>query len=95
MERIFRPQKYRKITKAEACKIQGFPADFILPETRHRWMHLIGNSVAVSVVKILAKSVVATGVFEESDWNGRIPTQKECLIGQHTDKSPVQLSFSF
>lgn len=63
MERVYRPQNYRKITKSEACRIQGFPADYKLPPTRPRWMKLIGNSVAVPVIKILAKAVVETGVF--------------------------------
>jgi len=64
MENIYRPKNYRKITKSEACRIQGFPADYKLPPTRPRWMKLIGNSVAVPVIKLLAKAVVDTGVFE-------------------------------
>lgn len=60
---IYIPKKFRKITKREACRIQGFPDDFILPKTRSRWMHLLGNSVAVPVVKMLAEAVVNTGVF--------------------------------
>lgn len=81
MKEIFNKKKYRKITKSEACKIQGFPADFKLPETRHRWMRLIGNSVAVPVVKMLTESVVSTGVFDEKDWNGKMPTPEQCSIG--------------
>ena len=61
---VYLPKNYRKITKSEACRIQGFPADFILPENRARWMKLIGNSVAVSLVKMLAEAVVSTGVFD-------------------------------
>ena len=57
--------QYRRITQSEACRIQGFPDDFILPPTRPRWMKLIGNSVAVPVIKILANAVVKTGVFDE------------------------------
>lgn len=64
MEQIYSKGAYRKITKSEACRIQGFPPDFKLPTTRPRWMKLIGNSVAVPVIKILAKAVVETGVFE-------------------------------
>ncbi len=64
MKEIFIPKNYRKITKSEACRIQGFPADYKLPPTRPRWMKLIGNSVAVPVIKILANAVVETGVFE-------------------------------
>lgn len=65
MERVYRPKNYRRITQTEACRIQGFPDNFILPPTRPRWMKLIGNSVAVPVIKKLAKAVVETGVFDE------------------------------
>ena len=65
MEKIFRPRKFRRITREEACRIQGFPSDFSLPEERHRWMKLLGNSVAVPVVAAIAKAVAATGVFGE------------------------------
>lgn len=68
MEKIYRPHNYRQITKEEACMIQGFPADFVLPESRPRWMKLIGNSIAVSLVRMLAQSVVNTGVFDETDY---------------------------
>lgn len=68
MEKIYRPGNYRQITKEEACMIQGFPADFVLPEARPRWMKLIGNSIAVSLVKMLAQSVVNTGVFGEENY---------------------------
>lgn len=80
MKRVYRPQNYRKITKSEACRIQGFPADYKLPSTRPRWMKLIGNSVAVSVIKILAKAVVETGVFEG------------CVVNKHQPKC-TQLNF--
>lgn len=65
LEKIYFPKKYRKITKEEACLLQGFPADFILPEPRHKWMKLIGNSVAVPAVEMLVRAVVNTGVFAE------------------------------
>lgn len=65
MEKVFRPHNYRQITKEEACLIQGFPSDFSLPANRSRWMKLIGNSVAVSLVQMLARSVVDTGVFSD------------------------------
>lgn len=67
MERVYRPRNYRRITQSEACRIQGFPDNYILPPTRPRWMKLIGNSVAVPVIKILANAVVSTGVFDEKD----------------------------
>lgn len=95
MEKIYKPKKFRKITKSEACRIQGFPSDFILPESRSRWMHLIGNSVAVPVVKMLTKAVVSTGVFDESDWNGKSPTQEERNIGIFRTKNDIQLNLIF
>ena len=81
MKEIYNKKKFRKITKSEACKIQGFPADFKLPDSRARWMHLIGNSVAVPVVKMLTRSIVSTGVFDENDWNGTMPTPIQKNIG--------------
>lgn len=64
LEKVYFSKNYRKITKEEACKIQGFPSDFILPESRARWMKLIGNSVSVPVIDALVKSIIKTGVFE-------------------------------
>lgn len=64
MESVYRAGNYRQISKQEACRIQGFPAYFLLPPTRARWMKLIGNSVAVPVIKMLANAIVNTGVFE-------------------------------
>ena len=63
LEKVYFSENYRKITKEEACIIQGFPKDFKLPKSRARWMKLIGNSVSVSVIDTLAKSIIQTGVF--------------------------------
>ena len=97
MKNIYEQNKFRKITKSEACKIQGFPPDFKLPETRARWMHLIGNSVAVPVVKMLTKAIVSTGVFDENDWNGNIPTVEQSRIGILPIKKVenIQLTLNF
>lgn len=65
LNEVYIPGNFRKITKSESCRIQGFPDSFILPENRARWMKLIGNSVAVSLIKQLAEQVVKTGVFDE------------------------------
>lgn len=46
LEEIHQEGKFRKITKEEACLLQGFPENHILPESRSRWMKLIGNSVS-------------------------------------------------
>jgi DNA (cytosine-5)-methyltransferase 1 len=41
IERVYKKKNYRKITKEEACLIQGFPEDFMLPDSRVRWMRLL------------------------------------------------------
>lgn len=64
LKEIYFGNEYRKITKEEACQIQGFPRDFKLPESRSRWMKLIGNSVSVPVIDSLIKAVILTKVFD-------------------------------
>ncbi|OBQ17217.1 DNA (cytosine-5-)-methyltransferase [Anabaena sp. AL93] len=64
IKEVYESREFRKITKSEACLIQGFPQDFKLPESRPRWMKLIGNSVSVPVIDKLCKAIVETGVFE-------------------------------
>lgn len=66
LNNIYRKGKYRKITKEEACQMQGFPQDFMLPTSRSRWIKLLGNSVSVPVVQMLGKAIMATGVFDEN-----------------------------
>ena len=63
---VYNPKEFRKITKNEACLIQGFPKNFKLPETRAKWMKLIGNSVSVPVIDKLCKAIIETGVFESN-----------------------------
>lgn len=64
LDKIYFPENYRKITKEEACILQGFPEDFILPESRARWMKLIGNSVSLPVIDVIIKAIISTGVFD-------------------------------
>lgn len=61
LQEIFHPQRYRKISRQEACLIQGFPPDFQLPESRSRWMKLMGNSVSVPVIQMLGQAIIETG----------------------------------
>lgn len=63
LNEIYKKGNYRKLTKEEACRIQGFPSDFVLPENRKRWMKLIGNSVSVPVIEQLISSIIATKVI--------------------------------
>lgn len=65
LSEIYLKKSYRKITKEEACSIQGFPRDFSLPEKRDKWMKLLGNSVSVPVVDQLCKAILKTGVFDK------------------------------
>jgi DNA (cytosine-5)-methyltransferase 1 len=62
---IYDKKNYRKITKEEACLIQGFPKDFKLPATRPRWMKLIGNSVSIPVIEVLSQAMLDTGLIQE------------------------------
>lgn len=78
LEEIYLKNNFRRISKSEACKIQGFPEDYILPESRARWMHLIGNSVAVPVIQMLAKAIVETGVFDEADFVEKADNKNSC-----------------
>jgi DNA (cytosine-5)-methyltransferase 1 len=63
INQVYKNQNYRRITKEEACLIQGFPKNYQLPDNRARWMKLIGNSVSVPVIDILIKTILETGVF--------------------------------
>jgi DNA (cytosine-5)-methyltransferase 1 len=53
-----------KAEKVGVSLIHGFPEDFMLPESRVRWMKLLGNSVSVPVVEMLGRAIVETGVFD-------------------------------
>ena len=64
MNHVLKKKLYRKISKTEALRVQGFPEGFLLPESRSRWMKLIGNSVAVPVVEKLVQEIINTGVFD-------------------------------
>lgn len=64
LKEVYFKNEYRKISKKEACRIQGFPDDFKLPESRARWMKLIGNSVSIPVIEILVKAMLDTGLLD-------------------------------
>ena len=84
IKEIYESKEFRKITKSEACQIQGFPKDFRLPEPRARWMKLIGNSVSVPVIDKLCKAIVETGVFE-NDQSIDLQTEDELVEAFCTD----------
>jgi DNA (cytosine-5)-methyltransferase 1 len=64
---IYKKNEYRKITKEEACLIQGFPKNFTLPENRSRWIKLLGNSVSVPVIQFLVNAILNTGITKETN----------------------------
>jgi DNA (cytosine-5)-methyltransferase 1 len=66
IEEVHGKGNYRKITKSEACLLQGFPADYKLPDSRARWMKLVGNSVSVPVIETLCRAIIATGAFRSA-----------------------------
>ena len=66
VDKVYKKENYRRITKEEACMIQGFPKDYILPENRARWMKLVGNSVSVPVIEMLGKAILDTGIFDNN-----------------------------
>lgn len=64
LEQIYLTGHYRKLNKQECCVIQGFPRNYLLPESRSRWMKLLGNSVSVPVIRQLVEQMLRTGVLE-------------------------------
>lgn len=48
----------RKLTPRECARLQGFPENFILPESDARAYHQFGNSVAVPVIQAIANEIV-------------------------------------
>jgi len=53
----------RKITPREASRLQGFPKNYIISVSDTQAYKQFGNSVAVPVIKAIAKSIIKTGVF--------------------------------
>jgi len=50
----------RKLTPREASRLQGFPADFIIPVSDTQAYKQFGNSVAVPVINAIAKEIIKT-----------------------------------
>ncbi len=50
----------RKLTPREAARLQGFPDSFVLPNSDNQMYKQFGNSVAVPVIKTLAKQIINT-----------------------------------
>ena len=50
----------RKLTPRECARLQGFPEDYIIPVSDCRAYKQFGNSVAVPVIRAIAKQMVQT-----------------------------------
>ena len=50
----------RKLTPRECARLQGFPEEFIIPVSDTQAYKQFGNSVAVPVVRSVAKQIIAT-----------------------------------
>ena len=47
----------RKLTPREACRLQGFPDNFKIPVSDNQAYKQFGNSVAVPVIKAIARQI--------------------------------------
>jgi len=57
-------QNPRMLTPRECARLQGFPEDFILPESKTVAYKQMGNSVAVPVLKKIAESIIQQITFD-------------------------------
>ncbi|MBR4344165.1 MAG: DNA cytosine methyltransferase [Lachnospiraceae bacterium] len=60
----------RKLTPRECARLQGFPENFIIPVSDTRAYKQFGNSVAVPVIREIAKNLLSTMQKLEIDING-------------------------
>ena len=60
----------RKLTPREVARLQGFPEEFILPDSAAASYRQFGNTVAVPVVEKLARRVVSQ-MSPNGNGNGR------------------------
>jgi DNA (cytosine-5)-methyltransferase 1 len=67
IHQILRPKRYRPITVREAARLQTFPEHFVFHKSDAVSLRLLGNSIAVDVVKSIAQALVKTGIFESRE----------------------------
>lgn len=58
IENIYRKKKYRPISAKEAARIQGFNDDFIFNTPYSTTMGLLGNSIAINIVREVSKKLL-------------------------------------
>lgn len=54
-------EKVRKLTPRECARLQGFPEDFILPETDQASWKIFGNSVPINILDSVIESLKVQG----------------------------------
>lgn len=65
MEAYYVNGRVRRLTPDEGKRIMGFPEDFAFPVPEYRALEQLGNTVAVPVLKAIAREIVNTGIFDE------------------------------
>lgn len=55
----------RKLTPREAARLQGFPEGFIIPVSDTQAYKQFGNSVAIPVIKAIARQIYNTRIFKK------------------------------
>lgn len=58
VEEIYLKKKYRQITVKEASRLQGFPDSYVFSTKYSTSMGLLGNAVAVDVVKLVVNNLL-------------------------------------
>jgi len=95
IDKVYKKDNYRRITKEEACLIQGFPKEYKLPESRARWMKLLGNSVSVPIIEILGKAIVDTGIFDNNDSTNKINSTEVFILPTNQNKENFEIIQDF
>lgn len=70
----------RKLTPKEASRLQGFPENFIIPVSDTQAYKQFGNSVAVSVIREIAKEMLSSLKIIENEFRKNKPTNKQIKI---------------
>ena len=66
MEAYYVNGRVRRLTPDEGKRIMGFPEDFVFPVPEYRALEQLGNTVAVPVLKAIARAIVGIGIFDKA-----------------------------
>lgn len=64
IKEIIKEKKYRKISKREAGRLQGFPDNFIYDSSEEAAFKQFGNAVSIPVIYSLMNAIIKTGIFD-------------------------------